>query len=175
MGRPNKRTDRGKRFIPASPAEIWAAFADANAWAEWLPPEGMAGRIEHFDLRPGGSYRMVLTYLAPDRASKGKAGADTDIVEGRILAVEPGRRIVQETIFESDDPAFAGTMTITWSIAPAPGGAIVEIVCENVPHGIRKEDHDAGLTSTLDNLAAFVERRKGARGRATSSSSSSRP
>lgn len=29
--------------------------------------------------------------------------------------------------------------------------------CEDVPAGIRAEDHAAGLQSTLDNLAAFVE------------------
>jgi hypothetical protein len=33
----------------------------------------------------------------------------------------------------------------------------IAIRCENVPEGIRKEDHDAGLKSSLDNLAAFTE------------------
>lgn len=30
--------------------------------------------------------------------------------------------MVQAVDFESDDPPFAGTMTITWSLAPAPLG-----------------------------------------------------
>ncbi len=58
--------------------------------------------------------------------------------------------------FESDDPAFAGTMTIAWTLAPVPGGTSVRVVCENVPHGIAQEDHVAGLSSTLANLAAFT-------------------
>ncbi|MET3549076.1 hypothetical protein ABID47_005708 [Paenibacillus favisporus] len=33
----------------------------------------------------------------------------------------------------------------------------VTIVCENVPAGIRKEDHDVGLRSTLENLALYTE------------------
>jgi hypothetical protein len=47
-------------------------------------------------------------------------------------------------------------MKMTWTLARVPGGIEVTIVCEDVPEGIRKEDHDAGLRSTLANLAAFT-------------------
>jgi len=33
----------------------------------------------------------------------------------------------------------------------------VTVRCEDVPAGIRPEDHQAGLASTLNNLAEFVE------------------
>jgi hypothetical protein len=46
---------------------------------------------------------------------------------------------------------------MTWTLAAVPEGTKVNIVCENVPEGIKKEDHDVGLTSTLENLAAFTE------------------
>jgi hypothetical protein len=69
----------------------------------------------------------------------------------------PNERIVQLVIFESDDPAFAGEMRMTWCLSPAAVGTEVSITCENVPEGIRKEDHDAGLRSALENLAKFVE------------------
>ena len=49
-------------------------------------------------------------------------------------------------------------MTMTWSLAAVAAGTEVTIRCEDVPPGIRKEDHDEGLRSTLDNLAAFIER-----------------
>jgi hypothetical protein len=48
-------------------------------------------------------------------------------------------------------------MTMTWSLGAVPGGTEVTILCENVPEGISKQDHDAALKSTLENLAAFVE------------------
>jgi hypothetical protein len=38
----------------------------------------------------------------------------------------PNERVVQQVVFESDDPAFAGTMTMSWSLAPAAGGTVVE-------------------------------------------------
>jgi hypothetical protein len=37
------------------------------------------GRLERFDARPGGSYRMVLTYSGASGAP-GKATAEADIV-----------------------------------------------------------------------------------------------
>lgn len=52
--------------------------------------------------------------------------------------------------------AFAGTMRMTWSFEPHPDGTLVAIACENVPSGIRPEDHDVGLRSSLDNLAAYM-------------------
>ena len=69
----------------------------------------------------------------------------------------PDERIVQLVEFESEYPALEGAMTITWTLADVPGGTEVAIVCRNVPEGIRQDDHDAGLRSTLENLAAFTE------------------
>lgn len=48
-------------------------------------------------------------------------------------------------------------MIMTWNLDEVPGGTKVTIVCENVPGGIRQEDHEVGMSSTLANLAAFLE------------------
>jgi hypothetical protein len=34
----------------------------------------------------------------------------------------------------------------------------VRVRCENVPAGIRPQDHAAGIASSLENLAAYAER-----------------
>ena len=60
--------------------------------------------------------------------------------------------------FDSNDPAYAGAMKMTWTLTAVPDGTEVAILCEDVPEGIRQEDHAAGLKSTLENLAAFVTR-----------------
>jgi uncharacterized protein YndB with AHSA1/START domain len=120
----------------------------------------MTGSFERFDARPGGSYRLVLTYAHPSTAA-GKATSDTDVVEARFVEIVPGVRIVQAIDFESDDPAYAGTMTMTWEVAPAAAGTRVDIRADNVPAGISAEDHAAGLASSLANLAAHLERQQG--------------
>lgn len=144
-------------MVAAPPERVFAALLDPGALAAWLPPEGMAGRFERFDARPGGSYRLILTYLDGSAAS-GKATADTDVVEARFLEIVPGLRVVQAVDFISDDPAYAGTMTMTWEVARAEAGARVEIRADDVPEGISAADHAAGLASSLANLAAHVER-----------------
>ena len=151
------RTDSATRFIAAPADVIYRAFVDPTAWPQWLPPEGMTGQVYEFDARPGGKYRMVLTYDG-DHANAGKTSDDTDIVEGRFAELVPNERVVQLVTFESDDPRIAGEMRMTWSLASAAGGTVVSIIAEDVPTGISKEDHDVGLRSTLENLARYVER-----------------
>jgi uncharacterized protein YndB with AHSA1/START domain len=150
------RTDRASRLIKAPAAKLYGAFLDPEALVRWLPPDGMTGEILAFDPLAGGGYRMALRYEGEDH-TPGKSDEDGDLVEVRFLKLVPNRLILQAADFESDDPAFAGTMTMSWTFEAAEGGTRVAIVCENVPQGIRKADHDAGLKSSLKNLAAFVE------------------
>ena len=149
------RTDTASKIIPASAEQIYNAWIDADELAAWLPPEGMTARFDRFDLREGGSYRLVLTYLDPS-AGTGKATPDADIVEARVVELVANERLVQEVDFESDIPAFAGTMRMTWQLTPTAGGTLVEFIAEDVPDGISAEDHAAGLSSSLSNLAAHV-------------------
>jgi uncharacterized protein YndB with AHSA1/START domain len=141
--------------IAAPPEKVYAALVDADALAVWLPPAGMSGRFERFDLRPGGSYRMVLTYADP-ATSRGKATANSDIVEARFVDIVSGVRVVQAVDFVSDDPDYAGTMTMTWEVTAVEGGARVDITADDVPDAVSPEDHAAGLNSSLVNLADYL-------------------
>jgi uncharacterized protein YndB with AHSA1/START domain len=150
------RTDTARRIICATPEAIYDAFVDPEAQARWLPPTGMTGKFEAFDPRPGGHYRLTLTYTGA-HVGAGKSADDADRVAGRFVELVPGERIVQTADFESDDPAFAGTMTMIWSLRSVPGGTEVTIEAFDVPPGISAEDHAQGMASTLANLAAFLE------------------
>lgn len=144
-------------MIAAAPERVYAALVDPEALISWLPPDGMSGRFERFDPRPGGSYRLVLTY-ADASASPGKATADTDVVEAPFIDLVPGVRVVQAVDFVSDGPSFGSTMTITWEVTSVDGGSRVDITADDVPNGISPEDHAAGLNSSLMNLADYLER-----------------
>jgi len=151
-----KRTDTASRLIKAPPERVYAALTDPKALVAWLPPQGMTARLEAWDLREGGHYRMVLTY--EDAAgARPKSTAEADVVNGRFVELVPGRRLVQAVEFVSGDPAFAGTMTMRWLLEPAGGGTQVTILAEDVPAGISAEDHDAGLRASLANLAGHLE------------------
>lgn len=51
----------------------------------------------------------------------------------------------------------AGTMTMTWEVAPTDGGTRVDITAVDVPDGISPEDHAAGLNSSLGNLVDYLK------------------
>ena len=152
----SSRIDSASRLISASPKAIYRAFAKHGAMERWLPPGNMTGTMLHFDFRQGGSYRMRLTYAEPQQG-RGKTSQDYDEVEARLTKLEEGRKIEQEIDFASEDPLFAGVMRMIWTFQPESEGTLVTIRAENVPEGIRPEDHDAGLNSSLENLARFVE------------------
>ncbi|MDG4769316.1 SRPBCC domain-containing protein [Solwaraspora sp. WMMD792] len=81
-----------------------------------------------------------------------------DAVDGaRFVDIVPGVRVVQAVDFVADDPAYAGTMTMTWEATAVDGGTRVAIRAEDVPAGISAADHAAGLASSLANLATYVE------------------
>ncbi len=152
----NGRVDRAERTIGAPPSEVYGALTDGAALQAWLPPAGMSGRIEDFDPRPGGGFRMELTYREAD-SGHGKTSETTDVTDVRFDELVPDERIVQFVDFNSDDPAFLGTMVMTWRLEPVPEGTRVTIEATDVPPGIRPEDHEVGLTSSLAHLAAHVE------------------
>lgn len=146
----SERVDRAERRIKASRPEVYRALVAPESLVEWLPPEGMTGRFERFD--PSG-YRMILTYRDPGH---GKSSRDTDVVETEFVERVPDERVVQRIVFDAPDPAFAGTMTMSWLLSDADGDALVIVEARDVPPGISPSDHEAGLASSLAGLAAHL-------------------
>jgi len=150
------RTDTASIVIAAPPDAIYRAFADPHALMAWLPPGDMSGRTLEYDFREGGRYRIELTYPAAARPGVGKTSERTDVSTGRFMALSPGKRIVQSVEFESADVSVGGEMLLTWTFEPVSEGTRVTIAAQNVPAGIDEADHDAGLRSSLENLARYV-------------------
>ena len=151
-----RRSDTASIIVDADPNNVWRAFANPEALMAWLPPGQMTGRALEYDFREGGRYRIELTYHESLGSSSGKSTARTDVSTGRFLSLEPGKCLVQSVEFESDDPAFAGEMRMTWTFEPLARGTRVTVTADDVPPGISKEDHDAGLRGSLENLARFL-------------------
>lgn len=150
------RTDRASKIVHAPASVIYKALVDADALEKWLPPKGMSAKIERFDLRQEGGYRMTLSYDDPNTEHAGKTSEGTDVVDVIFAKLVPDREIVQLATFQSEDPAFAGAMTMTWTLASNNDATEVTVTAEDVPTGIKESDHVEGLNASLENLAAFV-------------------
>ena len=46
---------------------------------------------------------------------------------------------------------------VPWAVEPVDRGTRVEITADDVPDGISPDDHAAGMTSSLDNLASYLD------------------
>ena len=77
------------REFDAPPEKVFRAHTDPELFARWIGPRGFDARIEHYDCRPGGSYR----YLVSD--ANGEYG-----FRGCFHEVRPGELIVQTFTFE---------------------------------------------------------------------------
>ena len=157
FGTNDSRSTRTSRIIRARPEELYAAFTDAAALVEWLPPAEMTGRIHAFDGRVGGGYRMSLFYPESEHTDRGKTAEHEDQVEVRFVELSPPRRIVEAVRFVSDDPGFHGEMTMTATFDEVSGGTEVTLVFTNLPPGLRPEDNDEGARLSLEQLARRFE------------------
>jgi uncharacterized protein YndB with AHSA1/START domain len=158
------------RLIAAPCDKIYRAFVDKDAVATWLPPGEMKGVVHLFEACQGGTIRMSLVYPDNDPAPHGKTTAKADTFHGRFVRLVPGKLVVWATQFESTDPSFAGEMLVSTTLESAtpPAGRAegqapdkvtrVTIRCEDIPRGVSLADNEAGCRSSLEKLAAFVER-----------------
>ena len=148
---------RTSRFIEAPREALYRAFTDPTALEAWLSPGDMTGKVHAFDLRVGGGYQMSQYYPASEQDARGKTADREDRYTARYVELTPPTRIIQAISFDTDNPDFAGEMTMVATFDERAGGTDVTMVFENIPAGIRPEDNDAGTRSSLEKLARYVE------------------
>jgi uncharacterized protein YndB with AHSA1/START domain len=141
--------------VRAPRAAVYRALLDPAAVARWRVPAGMTGRVHEYDAREGGSFRVSLTYEAPD--GTGKSSAHTDTYHGHFVRLVPDEQVVEALEFETRDPALAGTMTMTTTLTDDADGTVVVVLHEGIPDAIPVADNETGTRMALDNLARFVE------------------
>ncbi|RIJ78677.1 polyketide cyclase [Nakamurella silvestris] len=144
-----------RRHIRAPRDQVYAALLDPAAITRWRVPEGMDAQVHEFDPRIGGRFRISLTYDAPDQV--GKTSGRTDTYHGQFLDLVPGRQVVEQTEFETSDPALQGIMTMTTTLIDSGDGTDIVIRHDGLPHGISAQDNELGTRMALDHLAVLLE------------------
>ncbi|KWI72914.1 SRPBCC family protein [Burkholderia ubonensis] len=146
---------RVSRHLNAPRAKVYRALLDPHAIEQWKAPDGMTCRVDAFDAREGGAFRITLTYDAPTDA--GKTTARTDSYHGRFVTLVPNELVVEIDAFETDDPALRGAMTITITLSDDAGGTRIDAVHDGLPPGVPAADNERGWRMALAKLAALVE------------------
>jgi uncharacterized protein YndB with AHSA1/START domain len=146
---------RVQQFIPAPRAQVYALLLDPDAVVRWRVPDGMTGYVHTFEPWEGGAIRVSLTYDVP--TGTGKSSAQTDTYHGRFVRLAPGETIVEVNQFESADPALQEEMTITITLADAPGGTALTAIHDNLPAAVAAADNELGWQMALAKLAALAQ------------------
>ena len=152
-------TTRISRHIAAPRALVYAALIDPGEVARWMAPHGMSARVDQWNAHEGGAVRVTLSYDDAE-TSAGKTTPQTDIYQGRFVALVPNEKVVMAQHFETAHPALQGEMTSTILLRDDGDGAtMLEALHENLPPGVNPEDNETGWSMALDKLAALIEAR----------------
>lgn len=115
------------RLFPFTPAQIFAAFADADRLASWWGPDGFSNTFEVFEFRAQGRWKFVMH--GPD----GKHYANDSV----FIEASPQRIIVRHvsapnfTLTITLTPAQAGQTKLDWHQAfddPGVAASVAHIV-----------------------------------------------
>ena len=147
---------RSSIVVSAARERVYSAFMDPDELLAWLPPAEMTGQMHAFDARAGGGYQMSLFYASDEQELQGKTAELEDRVNVRFVELTRPERIVEAVTFDSDDPAFAGEMTLTVTLEEVADGTEVTMLFENIPPGIRPEDNQVGADLSLGQLARYL-------------------
>jgi uncharacterized protein YndB with AHSA1/START domain len=139
-------TIRIHRVLRATPERVYRAFLDADALAKWLPPHGFTGKVDHMQVKVGGTYKMSFTNFTTGQSHS---------FGGKYVELVPYERIRYTDTF--DDPNLPGEIQATITLKKVSVGTELNVVQEGVPAAIPAEACYLGWQESLALLALLVE------------------
>lgn len=139
-------TVRLHRVLATTPEKLYRAFLEADALAQWLPPNGFVCTVHSLEAKLGGTFRMSFRNFTTGRSHS---------FGGEYVELVPHERLRYTDKF--DDPNLAGDIQVTVSLKKVSVGTDVTIVQEGLPDVIPLEACYLGWQQSLRNLARLVE------------------
>ena len=139
-------TIRLHRVLATSPEKVYRAFLEADALAKWLPPNGFACTVHHFEPTVGGTFKMSFRNFTT---------SESHSFGGEFHELVPGELVRYTDKF--DDPNLPGEMEVTVSLKKVLVGTEVNITQAGIPDVIPPEACYLGWQESLRNLAKLVE------------------
>ncbi|MDK4714972.1 MULTISPECIES: SRPBCC family protein [unclassified Rhizobium] len=134
------------RVLATSPEKVYRAFIEADALAKWLPPNGFACSVHHFEGKVGGTFKMSFRNFTT---------SEVHAFGGEYIELVPGELVRYTDRF--DDPNLPGQMEVTVTLKKVLVGTEVNITQAGIPDVIPPEACYLGWQESLINLAKLVE------------------
>ena len=139
-------TVRLHRVLATAPEKVYRAFLEADAMAKWLPPNGFACTVHHFEPRVGGRFKMSFRNFTTGHSHS---------FGGEYRELVPNERLHYTDRF--DDPNLPGEIHVTVTLKKVSVGTELNVVQEGIPDVIPVEACYLGWQQSLENLAKLVE------------------
>ena len=139
-------TVRLHRVLATAPEKVYRAFLEPDAMAKWLPPNGFACTVHHFEPRVGGSFRMSFRNFTTGHSHS---------FGGEYHELVPNERLHYTDRF--DDPNLPGELHVRVTLKKVSVGTELDVVQEGIPDVIPVEACYLGWQQSLENLAKLVE------------------
>jgi uncharacterized protein YndB with AHSA1/START domain len=144
---PESGTAEVRRHLAASPARVFAAFADASLVSRWLTPSrDVRLDVTEFDFRVGGRYRFA--YRVP--------GRDAMVVTGTYRIIEPPSLIVFSWDIQPPDEHAGVRSEVTISLRPDGTGTDLLIRHAQLTAPGAQERHAIGWTGAVNHLVELI-------------------
>ena len=134
------------RVLATSPEKVYRAFIEADALAKWLPPNGFACSVHHFEGKVGGTFKMSFRNFTT---------SEVHAFGGEYIELVPGELVRYTDRF--DDPNLPGQMEVTVTLKKVLVGTEVNITQAGIPDVIPPEACYLGWQESLINLAKLIE------------------
>jgi uncharacterized protein YndB with AHSA1/START domain len=133
-----------KRRFNASPAKVYAAWADPEKLKHWMGPGEMATVLAEADVRVGGRYRVIMR----------RPGADEDHdVSGVYREVVPNEKLVFTWAWKST-PERESLVTVTFK--PDGTGTLMTLLHEQFFDDDARDRHQGGWNGAMAKLEQYL-------------------
>ena len=134
------------RVLAAPPEKVFKAFSDADAYATWLPPYGFVAKVQLYEFKTGGNYKMSFTNFSTGNGHS---------FGGEFIEIIPNELIKATDRF--DAPNLPGEMVTTVQFKKVICGTEINITQTGIPELIPAEMCYLGWQDSLDKLKRLVE------------------
>ena len=141
-------TDQGRlrivRRLPASPAEVFEAWLDAESLKEWMCPAGARVTAAEVDPRVGGRFRIVMSGEHGETEHRGEY-REIRLPERLVFTWISNHTLGRETLVTVELRAVGDETDLT-------------LTHDYLPDDEARRKHERGWTSIAENLAAILRR-----------------
>lgn len=134
------------RVLTAPPEKVYKAFTNAEAMASWLPPYGFICKVEHFEFKEGGTFKMSFINFGTGNSHS---------FGGTFNEIKPNEFLQYSDKF--DNPNLQGEITTSVWLTKEFCGTELKITQEGIPSAIPPEMCYLGWQETLEKLKKLVE------------------